>query len=277
MENVLEWFEFTENPAVNRVIGITLTVIVILIMTFVAARIIKFVIHKKVKRSEGDMTALIFIGKFLVGLAYFVGLMTAIHQIPPLQGMTTSLLAGSGVMALIIGFASQQTVANMISGFMISVLKPFKLGDKISFVGDDVKGIVEDITLRHTVIRTRENKRIIVPNQNMNTAIIVNADCGSAPVCLTMELGVDNDADILVATEIVTKLARAHPSFYTGDVDEIIPGAEPVAVDLIGVDGGKSTLQISVWVNGSDATYGTRCDLLMEIKGAFGEEGIGIK
>jgi len=71
------------------------------------------------------------------------------------------MLAGAGILAVAVGFASQAALSNIISGVFVVIFKPFRVGDRLKI--NELTGVVEDITLRHTVIRDLENKRIIIP------------------------------------------------------------------------------------------------------------------
>lgn len=136
-------------------IGIRIGIVLaILIVTLILAKLIKKAMGKKEHFLKMDATQYKFLSHFFSGLVYFFGILLALYSIPTLRGLATSIFAGSGVLAIIIGFASQQAFANIVTGIFIAVFKPFRLGDRIRFVDKDVIGIVEDITLRHTVVRT---------------------------------------------------------------------------------------------------------------------------
>lgn len=94
----------------------------------------------------------------------------AVYETNALRTVATSLLAGAGILAVAVGFASQQALSNIVSGIMIVIFKPFRVNDRLN-IGTTFNGIVEDITLRHTVIRDFENKRIIVPN------MVISQEC----------------------------------------------------------------------------------------------------
>ena len=82
--------------------------------------------------------------------------------------------ASGGIVAVVIGLASQEAAGNLINGAMIMAYKPYKIGDFIVVTGHNVRGTVIDISLRHSVIETLEKTQMIVPNDIMNKAIIEN-------------------------------------------------------------------------------------------------------
>ena len=91
----------------------------------------------------------------------------------PSVSYTSLLLRGSALVVAIIGFAAQPVIADMVCGYLIRINRPFEIGDRI-IVDDLEPGIVEDITMRHTVIRIYDGQRIIVPNSELNSKIVTN-------------------------------------------------------------------------------------------------------
>jgi len=94
----------------------------------------------------------------------FVGVMSALLVIPQVRALAGGVLASSAVLGLVIGFASQRTIGNVVAGILIAFTQPLRLGDEVEVAG--VKGVVEEIGLTYTWIRTRDNDRLVVPNEN---------------------------------------------------------------------------------------------------------------
>ena len=93
------------------------------------------------------------------------------HLVPALNRVSTALLAGASLMSVIVGFAAQTTLGNLVSGISLVLYKPFKRGDRLQVSApntDDFEtGIVEDISLGFTVLRTDDGRQIIVANGTM--------------------------------------------------------------------------------------------------------------
>ena len=106
-----------------------------------------------------------------------VGFFSALLVIPQVQAIAGGLLASSAVLGVIIGFASQRTLGNFVAGLLIAVSQPVRLGDRVSYAGED--GIVEEIGLTFTFIRTRDDARIVVPNEKLVSDTIRNASIRS--------------------------------------------------------------------------------------------------
>jgi len=109
-----------------------------------------------------------FIKNVLTAAIWVIGLVLSLSWFPRFTYLAGALIAGSGFVALIIGLAAQESMGNAFNGLFISIFKPFEVGDRIHLVKANITGFVENITIRHTVIRTFVNSRIIIPNSVIN-------------------------------------------------------------------------------------------------------------
>ena len=103
----------------------------------------------------------------------FVGVLSALLVIPQVRSVAGGVLASSAVIGLVIGFASQRTIGNVVAGILIAVTQPLRLGDEVEVEG--TKGVVEEIGLTYTWIRTRDNDRLVVPNEKLASDSIRNS------------------------------------------------------------------------------------------------------
>lgn len=252
-------------------------VLLILVATIIAAKLVKKALARKDRLIGMDSTQYKFLSHFFTGLIYFLGFLLAIHSIPSLRGLSTSIFAGSGVIALIIGFASQQAVSNIVSGIFIAIFKPFRIGDRIKLVGKDFIGTVEDITLRHTVIRTFEQKRIIVPNSVISGEVVENANIVDQKIIKFFDIGISFDSDIDKAMQIIREEALKHPLYLDNRTEEeIADGVEAVKVWLIEFGDSAVNLRASIWVQNPTDAFELGCALNKSVKERFDKEGIEI-
>jgi small-conductance mechanosensitive channel len=114
----------------------------------------------------------------LMAAIVFVGLLSALLVIPQIRTVAGGVLASSAVIGLVIGFASQRTIGNVVAGVLIAVSQPLRLGDEVEVEG--THGVVEEIGLTYTWIRTRDNDRLVVPNERLASETIRNATIRSA-------------------------------------------------------------------------------------------------
>ena len=132
---------------------------------------------------------------------------------PGMSSFTKTLLAGSGIAAVVLGLAAQESFGNLISGMLIAVFHPFQVGDRVHLINNDLTGFVEDITLRHTVIRTLTNSRIIIPNSEMSKEKIENADYGDSTASSFLDVSVAYESNLELAMEVMAKVIGEHPLY----------------------------------------------------------------
>ncbi len=257
----------------------TAVVIAILLATYIIKRIVQRLIERFVEKSSMnimiDPTQFALLRHVISALIYIAGIGLAIYVIPALKTMAVSIFAGAGVMAVVIGFASQKAFSNIISGIFIAIFQPFRVGDIIKF-GDKI-GVVEDINLRHTVIRNFQNKRYIVPNSVISEETIENFHIGDEKTSKGIQVGISYDADIDHAMAVIRREAVKHPFFL--DVrteEERKAGEHPVRVSVVGLGDFSVNLKAAVWAKNPNEAYRMWCDLNKSIKEAFDREGIEI-
>jgi small-conductance mechanosensitive channel len=252
-------------------------VVVILIATFILAKIVKKIMLRKEGFVKIDLTHYKFLSHFFSGLIYFFGIVLALYSIPPLRGLAAPIFAGSGVLAIIIGFASQHAFANIIGGIFIAAYKPFRIGDRIKFIDKETYGIVEDITLRHTVIRTFDNNRIIVPNSVINSEIILNENIVDQMTIKFLDIGISYDSDMDKAIRIIQEEAKKHPEFLDNRTGEQIANNEdPVTVRVLEFGESSVNLRAYIWAGDPRTAFIMGCDLNKSVKQRFDKEGIEI-
>jgi small-conductance mechanosensitive channel len=106
-------------------------------------------------------------------LIVFVGVVSALLVVPQVRALAGGVLASSAVIGLVIGFASQRTIGNAVAGILIAVAQPLRLGDEVEV--DGTRGVVEEIGLSYTWIRTPSNDRVVVPNEKLASDVIRNS------------------------------------------------------------------------------------------------------
>lgn len=252
-----------------------LILLITMVVGFIVDKFFRFQIKKLSADMNSDPTNYKFLRRAFVVLIYIVGIAIAIYSVPELRVLAKSLLAGAGVLAVAVGFASQQALGNIISGIFIVIFKPFRINDRLR-VGDKA-GFVEDITLRHTVIRDFENRRIIIPNALMSSEVIINADYGDDKICKWIDIGIAYNADLAFAKAIIKEHILAHPLHIDGRTpQEIEFGAELAPVKVLSLGDSSVNLRGWAWAKDSADAFVMGCDLLESIKLRFDEEGIEI-
>ena len=216
--------------------------------------------HRAATRTGVDTTLTRFLGNLVrVTLLIFV-ILTALSVV----GVpTTNFLAIVGAAGLAIGLALKDSLSNFSSGVMLVFFRPFKVGDFIEASG--VAGTVEHIGMFSTVIKTGDNRVIIVPNGLIYSSTITNYSA-EATRRIDMTIGISYDDDIPKAKSLIKGIL---------DSDERVL-AEPAPAIMV-LELGASSVDIAVrpWVKREDY-WATRGDLLERIKTTLEGAGLSI-
>ena len=102
--------------------------------------------------------------------------MIALAQFTDLEKLATGLLASTAVIGLIIGFAAQHTIGNLVAGIQIAVSQPFRIGDRVSY--EETEGRVTDITLSYTYVDPGDGSSVVIPNQLLLEGVVHNHSTG---------------------------------------------------------------------------------------------------
>src|SRR6266508_4816461 len=102
-----------------------------------------------------------------------VGILFAALAVPQVRTIAGGLLASSAVVGLVVGLAAQRPLANFVAGVVIAFTQPLRLGDRVTV--DGVDGVVEEIGLTYTFIRTVDNTRLVIPNEKLASDTIRNS------------------------------------------------------------------------------------------------------
>ena len=274
----MNWLELKE--ALLQSVDKLIILVLIVFATFVISRIINMLLRrafdKASKHLKIEPTKFNFFRHVLNAIIVLIGISISVYTIPALRAVSVSLLAGAGVLAVVIGFASQQAFANIVAGIFIVIFKPFKVGERIKINADAV-GMVEDITLRHTVIKNFENKRIIIPNSVISNAQIENWDAEDKKICKHVDFGISYDSDINLAISIIQDEAEKHENCIDNrDKDEKKNNDPIVRVRVMSFGDSSVNLRAWIWAESPPQAFVIGTDLNKSIKERFDREGVEI-
>lgn len=211
-------------------------------------------------RSSMDGTAVSFLGNLLYGVMLAAVILASLNQ---LGISTTSFVAVLGAMTVAIGVSLKDQVSNLAAGVLIVVFHPFRRGDSVEVGGRT--GVVQEITLVNTRIRTPNNHEVIIPNGDIMTSASVNYS--SLPNRrIEVLVGIGYDSDIRTARTIMIEAAAAH--------ELTLKDPEPI-VRVTALADSSVNLTLYAWTANSD-WWAVQCDLLERIKYAFDDHGINI-
>lgn len=260
-------------------LGILGYVLVVIFVTWVVSRILRYLIVQVIKRRKTDQngrTSILFLRnsvKFFLGL---FGIAFIISTVPAFRSKATLIFSGAGILAAIIGFAAQAALSNLIAGAFIVLFRPFRVGDYIKL--DDTRvGIVEDITLRHTVINNFENKRLIIPNSVISTDSVLNHTIEDSHVLSFNNFKLGIKANIDLARQIIQEEAIKLPSVIDFRTPEqVMADAHQVDVRVIDVHTDHIHMRAYVWLNEPFQEFKTKCALKEAVHKRFLAEGVAL-
>lgn len=249
---------------------LTLAVIVGLVAFVLIAVMKRFATRK---RAHGNVKFFYrLINAVIISIAVLIVLMT----IRPLQTFSRTLLAGSGLLAVVIGIAAQAALGNVFSGISIGISRPFVIGETIEVIGEDIVGTVTEISLRQTVIRDLNNKFIAVPNSVLDKAIVRTVQRGQAGILNYLTVTVAYGSDVDLAMALMREAALAHKDFHDIRSKKEISDGKPLEVLVAITDLGQTgvALRASVWSKDVGTGFRMLSDLRGELLRRFAAEGI---
>ncbi len=190
-----------------------------------------------------------------------VGFVVALWGIP-----VRSLFLGAGALGVVVGFAARQTLSGALSGFVILLARPFKVGDWVQ-VGSR-EGIVTDVTLYNTQLRTFDEEHVLVPNDQVTGDEVVNYT-NTDRIRVTTDVGVDYDCDVARAAAVATQTMEG--------IDAVSDTPEPDVVRH-GFGDSAVVLRLRYWVEPAtiQGKWQAQNAVIEEVKSAFEREGIEI-
>lgn len=265
-----------DSELIDYLILVVLTLLVATFLAIASRRLINSFINKAVKVLKADPTNFFFLKNSTTFLIYTAALIFIFVKIPYLKELGTALFASAGVIGIVVGFASQKAVSNIISGVFILMFKPFRVGDIIQVSGQR-KGVVEEITLWHTLIRDYEFRRIIIPNNSLSDSTLINSTIIDKKIRKFVEFGISYASDVDRAMEIIIEEATAHPNFLDVRTSEQIrEGAQAVETQVIDLGDFAVSIRSWVWAGDNDKAFSMNNDLFKSVKARFDAEGIEI-
>jgi small-conductance mechanosensitive channel len=187
----------------------------VILLTAVAAEVVDRRLARRHLPPEA-VTRYRVLRRALVAGIVFVGVLSALLVIPQVRAVAGGILASSAVVGLVIGFAARSTLANFAAGILIALAQPVRLGDWIEVAAGE--GVIEEIGLTYTLIRTPDQVRLVIPNERLASDTIRNTTIVSRGQLAEATVRVPLSADL----EAVVGLLRE----ALGDVEVLVTALE---------------------------------------------------
>ncbi|MEP1033138.1 mechanosensitive ion channel domain-containing protein [Ekhidna sp.] len=239
--------------------------VLVILLFFFLAKAAKLIARKIFQRFydkpavQNLFTTLIYI------MVMILGLMVALDVLH-LEKTVSSLLAGAGIIGLALGFAFQDISANFISGVLIAIRKPIEVGDIIESQG--YMGVIQEINLRVTIIRTFQGLHIIIPNKEIFQNPLTNYTKTNERR-IDLEVGVSYGDDLEKAKELALDAIKSQPFLLEGrDINLFYTGFGDSSINFV----------LHFWIEYPDQPgfLEARSQAIMTIKKTFDENNITI-
>ena len=248
---------FMKTQGLDLAINVAIAIVIFYVGKLAVGLLVRGM-RKVMQRQEVDKTLETFVSNLVRMVLMVVVIIAAIGQVGI---QTTSFIAIFGAAGLAVGLALQGSLSNFASGVLIVMFRPYKVGDFVEAAG--IAGVVEQVQILTTVLRTGDNKQIIVPNGQIMDSIITNYSAkDTRRVDMVVGVSYDDDLDKVRAT-----------------IDELIAADERILSDPAPTVAVSELADSSVnfvvrpWVKGADY-WGVMFDLTEAIKKRFDKEGI---
>ena len=255
--------------------------IIIIVVAYGLGKVLSLLIRRYIRKSANvmhfDPTNYSFLQNAVSFIVFVAATLFIFYRVPALHTIGKTLFAGAGIAAAVIGFASQEAFSNIISGVFIVIFKPFSVGDYIKLLTSQQIGVVEDITIRHTVIKSIENRRIVIPNSVISREAILNSTLTDPRVMFNLEIVLVYETDIQKALDIMKEEAQKHSDFLdTRSEADKAAGKPAVIAKVVALEDNGVRCRAYVWAKDNDTAFEMKCDLFKILKERFDLEEIPI-
>lgn len=236
--------------------------LIALIIVFIGMRVIKYLLNLFEKSFKDKMEPTLM--KFLKSVAKaLLNIMLFLSVASTLGIEMTSFIAVLGAMSFAIGLSLQGSLANFAGGVLILLSKPFQAGDFIEAQGN--RGTVQEIKILYTVLKTPDNKKIVIPNGDLSNTDILNYSAHEQRR-LDLVFGIGYDDDILKAKKVLKDIVENN---------ELIHDTPKPVIEVTELAGSSVNFDVKVWID--TANYWKAYYRMQEaVKLRFDEKGIGI-
>lgn len=255
----------------DKCISIILIIVISVVLNKIIDKLIDGTIRRK--RKKNVTTLLMFIKKVKKLIIYSLMVLMIMGQFEAFHKFSITLLSGLGIGSVVLGLAAQESLKNFFGSFALVIGDVFEVGDFIECVDSGVSGTVEDITMRHTVIRTINNRRVIIPNSQMNSYTIENFNYIDNENVKLVDFSISYESDVDKAMKIIKdemkKLYKPNEKGKNKDVE--YPKVRVASWDESGIN-----LRAWVWGKDNGEVFENMYKLNYVIKKRFESEGIEI-
>lgn len=242
-------------------------IILICILVLVFNKLNKYIFRSILKRK--NKIHLKFLRSIISVAIYIIGIYNIFSKFQVTKNFTGSIMTSSSIIVAVAIFAAQESLNDILSGVMLSWSRPFEIGERIQIIGLNITGIVEDITVRHTVIRTFNHSRIIVPNSVLNKQVIEDNSNTDSRVGNFLDVTISYESDLNKAITILEELVSSHELV-------LITEETPVKVVVRDLTDNGIKLRVQIWTAEVGGNFKACSDLRKTLLEIFKKNNIVI-
>ncbi len=271
-------WKFGDDVFTNGLLAFLIYCVFTYVVTKILIRLLKKILDQTYGvRKPNNAMALDYLFKTLKTVLIVIAVISVLSNITYFKSFGTTVIGATGIIAVVVSLAAQETFGNYISGFFLATQQPFKKGDFINLPTYNISGTVSDITLRHTEITTTLNTKLIIPNSVMNNAVIDNRSFGQDYCKSWIILSVAYNSDM----ELVKKVLREAVSSCKTVIDarttvEKAEGIDPVPVMVSDFLDSGVEVKAAVFTRDYFSGFGACSEIRETILTKFRENGIEI-
>jgi small-conductance mechanosensitive channel len=264
----------------NLALGITaysfLIILICWLLSRVSRTIVIFFLKRNFTKEKFGVTRLKFTRNSLRFIFGLLGFLIIMFSVPAFREQAGYIFSGAGILAAIIGFAAKDAISNLIGGLFIVLFRPFRIGDYIK-LSENREGIIDDITLRHTIITTFENKRLIIPNSVISTESVLNVTIHETKILSFNNFSIGVYADIDKAKQIITEEASKLDFIIDNRTpEEILKNVPEFDVRLVEITETALIIRAYIWLNDPLREFQMKSLFMESVHKRFINEGVDL-
>ena len=257
-----------ENNTLITNLGI---IAIILVLMWTAVRINHLVFRQIQKKRSG--LHLRFFERVITRVILVGGTILAFSMYGGFESIWKTMLGGTAIISAVLAFAAQDIIKDILAGLMISLYKPFEIGNRIE-LEDGTAGIVTDITMRHVVLKSIDSQFLIIPNSKLNSMSIRNFSYQSGYRSLQFDFHIAYGSSAEQAMEVIRQAIIESEYSLPGKQTE--NGTDYGPVYFTAYENSSLRLTTTVWYDDKSPTEVVVSDINMRVNRALIENGIEI-
>jgi small-conductance mechanosensitive channel len=239
-------------------------------LAWLVGRILRLTVQRALAHDTHDLvdrTTVRFLAQLARMAVYVFAFITYAHLVPALARLSTIWLASVSIISAIIGLAAQNTLGNLIAGISLLLYRPFKVRDRLQITAPTgvETGVVENLNLGYTLLKTDDNRRVVVPNSIMASQTTISLTGDDPRAICSVPITITYDSDMDKARSVLLESAKKHPKIQQ------VRGCSVTQLGPYGI-----VLTLNAWCADAVIASEVKCDLLEQANKRFAVEGIKI-